>query len=1435
MLGGIALRNLKRRKSRTLLTLTGVLLGVGLIAGLNLVIDSIEELMYERIMGSKSDIILEGNQEEGYSEWFSASDYAALESLDGIELYPIHRGDGEAKTADESTWCRFYGVNSTKYPIKTLDHGEKTLGKYEVVIDQSLQNELECEVGDNITLEIHDVEVNYTVVGVCFYMDVGAMENEIAVLDVKHFWDIKSDIINSEGNNPQATEFNSIYIHTGNESKKAEILNVIYNQSFNDSLVKDYLNVDDVATNWSRVEIHLPDWWTGDWSDNWFSYEEANLNLLESYIASREVFIRWQEWSTFSNNSLQFYDEENLRGSIWGANFTYETVLLENGTIINNSLGPNGILISSDIANATNLNKSDQIYLKNRKDEPFTIVGIISTNTSHPNYTYFGWTWDDKVIISLEAARSMSSGGWWSDWSGIGKFNILAIHLTDAPTDDIDAYKSEANEMEDTVNQTLVSALGINRFTVEAVKSQALNQFNDMLLMFRLMFLAFAMMGIIVGVILVYNVMSMAVEERTYEIGVMRANGFQKGQVKNIIFIETLFIGIIGTFLAFFLGEALYNFLQNFFAGLFSGTGGDTPFSESSGYGFVMPSMMTIAFTVVCGIILTLIAAWLPARRAAKVEPVVALHGHQVRHSGHVKANIKTLIIGIVFIVIFWALGEFGPDAITNADNGPPPLMLFMFLPIIGICLIFASTLVLFAKILSNGLAPIFGKGNKMVYRNIASDRGTYNKTFIMASFGLIFVLGIFITMDTMDNAALDQARYQDGADLVIDGADWDDIFSTSDLDAVRNTEGVSDATGVLRGDLGEGYDWDSGSRKLNESGQPTILRTTFLKSDGRDEEAWMGRFIGINATEYFNVTYGFSVYDQTQDETMDKFAEDNTVFLPENLADYYKVDEGDTLTLSTYWKENYAYYMNMSWDMYAYRKYDEINFENSFYLPNSDKEFNLSNFKEEYSEFYDTPSFNDTFDIFLRWFSPSGIEDSIDRTGDFYNQSGYPSWGPSYNLYGITNQEIVFDNLSNSAKLDRGEVILTESVANELSLYVGQNLSWKPNNTEETYYNFTVKMIIPDSEGDEEYFGPTRRTNDEFGGDWFSSYVIMNIEDVWEYQVMKTNNSVRNRTFNEICFKFKDTPTNKNDYSSSISSYNSKLFDNDPFKEGYWYRSTNNPFNETHDGSGENIVKGVYNLKVGGIIEYIGGYRWEMGSESFDNHQTLIVSSIETALKVMTYSDRPDYVYNYYDRIGNENLNETHYISNIMVRIDNVSLSDFSNLQDTKDRILAANSNMDDESNVQDTVEETKQMTVIFKGIFGLFGGFAMIIGVIGTATTLVMSTTKRQKEIGVMRALGMTQGEIRRMFLGEAIVLGLLAVTSGLVGGFVFVTMMNASVLGASGLYPPGYTPTLVFDWYILGIIMAALVVSIIISAILPARKAAKLDPIEAIRYRG
>jgi putative ABC transport system permease protein len=133
---------------------------------------------------------------------------------------------------------------------------------------------------------------------------------------------------------------------------------------------------------------------------------------------------------------------------------------------------------------------------------------------------------------------------------------------------------------------------------------------------------------------------------------------------------------------------------------------------------------------------------------------------------------------------------------------------------------------------------------------------------------------------------------------------------------------------------------------------------------------------------------------------------------------------------------------------------------------------------------------------------------------------------------------------------------------------------------------------------------------------------------------------------------------------------------------------------------------------------------------------------------------------------------------------------------------------------------------------ILNIFGVVALTAASFGIINTLFMAVQERTKEIGLMKAVGMSKGKIFALFSIEATLLGLFGSLLGV--GAASILGRIANNIATEGFLKDFEGLTLLsFRWQSITVIVLIITFIAFLAGTLPARKASKLDPIEALRY--
>lgn len=151
----------------------------------------------------------------------------------------------------------------------------------------------------------------------------------------------------------------------------------------------------------------------------------------------------------------------------------------------------------------------------------------------------------------------------------------------------------------------------------------------------------------------------------------------------------------------------------------------------------------------------------------------------------------------------------------------------------------------------------------------------------------------------------------------------------------------------------------------------------------------------------------------------------------------------------------------------------------------------------------------------------------------------------------------------------------------------------------------------------------------------------------------------------------------------------------------------------------------------------------------------------------------------------------------------------------------------------ILDASRGLRQFFAVLYAFLGIFGSLALMVASIGIVNTLVMAILERRREIGIMKAIGASDGDVKKLFFAEA---GAMGVLGGMVGvglGWAIGQVINlgTNVYLKRQSLPPEHFWAVPW-WLVGGAILFAFVVSLV-SGLYPAGRAARLDPVQALRY--
>jgi putative ABC transport system permease protein len=151
----------------------------------------------------------------------------------------------------------------------------------------------------------------------------------------------------------------------------------------------------------------------------------------------------------------------------------------------------------------------------------------------------------------------------------------------------------------------------------------------------------------------------------------------------------------------------------------------------------------------------------------------------------------------------------------------------------------------------------------------------------------------------------------------------------------------------------------------------------------------------------------------------------------------------------------------------------------------------------------------------------------------------------------------------------------------------------------------------------------------------------------------------------------------------------------------------------------------------------------------------------------------------------------------------------------------------------ILDATKSMRRFFAILDLFLGIFGSLALTVASIGIINTLVMAILERRREIGIMKAVGASDSDVRGLFFAEAGAMGRLGGVCGTALGWIIGRMINFG----TNIYlkRQGFPPEHIWSvpvWLVAGAVGFAFVVSLL-SGLYPASRAARLDPVQALRY--
>ncbi|MGW7208074.1 ABC transporter permease [Streptomyces sp. NPDC054837] len=290
--------------------------------------------------------------------------------------------------------------------------------------------------------------------------------------------------------------------------------------------------------------------------------------------------------------------------------------------------------------------------------------------------------------------------------------------------------------------------------------------------------LVFAGIALFVGTFIIANTFTMLVAQRTKELALLRAVGASRRQVTRSVLIEAFVVGTVAGVTGLVAGIGIGAGLRSLM-GTLGATVPDGPLIVSGG---------TVATALAVGVLITMVAAWLPGRRAAKIPPVAAMS------SVHAQATTKSLVLRNTLGALFSGAGVAVVLAATTMEgsDGQAPMGLGAVLLIIGVFILTP----LLSRPLIAAAAPvlrIFGTAGKLARQNSVRNPRRTAATASALMIGLTLITGMTVMAGSLQKSIDKMASSAIRADYVVSMANGNELSP----DVAKELTRVDDVTEI--------------------------------------------------------------------------------------------------------------------------------------------------------------------------------------------------------------------------------------------------------------------------------------------------------------------------------------------------------------------------------------------------------------------------------------------------------------------------------------------------------------------------------------------------------------------------------------------------------------------------------------------------------------
>ncbi|POM22228.1 Macrolide export ATP-binding/permease protein MacB [Actinomadura rubteroloni] len=327
---------------------------------------------------------------------------------------------------------------------------------------------------------------------------------------------------------------------------------------------------------------------------------------------------------------------------------------------------------------------------------------------------------------------------------------------------------------------------GLEAITGTKMRAENKSDVEAFLGFFRTFFLAFALIAVFVGAFIIFNTFSMLVAQRTRELALLRAIGAARRQVTRAVIGEAIAVGIVGSTLGIAVGAGLAVALQRFVGG-----------------GGLVFTARTAIVSYLVGTIVTVVSAYFPARRAAKIPPVAAMRDDVALPQRSLRIR---LVLGAVLTALGAVLIGLGLGGSASSGTGNAVLVgAGAFAVFIGVTMLAPLISVPVIKVLGWPFAKVLRVPGRLAQQNALRNPRRTASTAAALMIGLALITTVNVLGASIRASVNSQIDDQFGADYLISssglgGIDPATVTAITKVPGVKTAARQYDGNAVIAG-----------------------------------------------------------------------------------------------------------------------------------------------------------------------------------------------------------------------------------------------------------------------------------------------------------------------------------------------------------------------------------------------------------------------------------------------------------------------------------------------------------------------------------------------------------------------------------------------------------------------------------------------------------